>query len=100
MAKDQLVVIPERRGAVMRKCHQVGIESADDAVDGAVGRCFKAVGLGDAAEAAVKRGNGGPRLAERHALDQVHKVGRHLVRAGIGTGLTGQSDESALPVPR
>ena len=36
VAKDRLIVIPERRGAVVGKCHQVGIEGADDTVDGAV----------------------------------------------------------------
>ena len=89
VAKDQLILIPERRGSVVRKSDQVRIESVHDAVDGAVGRGFPVAILYDAGDAPVKRGNGEPRLAKRHALDQFHQIGGCFVCAGIGTGLTG-----------
>ena len=87
VAKDQLILIPQRCGAVVSKRDQVRIEVADNGLDGAVGGCFNASGLGDAGEAAVKPGDRGSGLAERLASDQVHEVGRHLVCAGIGPDL-------------
>lgn len=45
VAKDQLVVIPQRCGAFVNQRDQVRIEVADNGVDGAVGGCFNASGL-------------------------------------------------------